>query len=96
MVGSIYKRGKRIEQNIYWMIPSSERAQACNFFIQFQITYQLNTKPIALYTKEINWTLILHLPYALSPKYPWLLPNYHTHTYLLLKIMKDQPKGQLR
>ena len=66
MLGSIYKRGKRIEQNIYWMIPSSERAQACNFFIQFQITYQLNTRPIALYTKEINWTFILHFPYALS------------------------------
>ena len=64
MVSSIYKkkRGKRIEQNIYWMVPSSEIAQACNFFIQFQITYQLNTEPIALYTKEINWTLILYLP----------------------------------
>ena len=62
MESSIYrKRGKRIEQNIYWMVPSSEIAQACNFFIQFQITYQLNTGPIALYTKEINWTLILYL-----------------------------------
>ena len=67
MESSIYrKRGKRIEQNIYWMVPSSEIAQACNFFIQFQITYQLNTGPIALYTKEINWTLILYLA---SPRY---------------------------
>ena len=95
MVSSIYKkRGKRFEQNIYWMVPSSEIAQACNFFIQFQITYQLNTKPIALLTKEINWTLILHLPYALSPKYPWLLPNYHTHTCTLIFYWKSWKTSQ--